>query len=118
MATLSDPIGPEGAAELSDLIGTTTMGSRMHRPGRPEPEWQLAAHFQLPLDLRRAMLAREATMSDQAKLKREKRREKNKTRRQKKQQEHQLTDEVREELRASMQETSRLLALPTCPKPP
>ena len=35
-----------------------------------EPEWQQAAAFQMPLDLRKAMLAREVTMSDQARLKR------------------------------------------------
>ena len=95
------------------------MGSRMHRPGTPspqdEPEWQQAAAFQMPLNLRKAMLAREVTLSDQAKLKRDKRRGKNKRRREKKQQEHHLTDEFREELRATMQETSRLLALHTCP---
>ncbi|OLQ12083.1 hypothetical protein AK812_SmicGene4067 [Symbiodinium microadriaticum] len=33
---------------------------------RDEPEWQQAAAFQMPLDLRKAMLAREVTMSDQA----------------------------------------------------
>ena len=61
------------------------------------------------------MLAREVTMSDQARLKRDKIRDKNKRRREKKHQEHHLTDEFREELRATMQETSRLLALHTCP---
>ncbi|CAE7266027.1 Bbs2 [Symbiodinium sp. CCMP2592] len=116
----------EGATELSDLAHWHYNDGFKDAPSwedipfdeHSEPEWQACAKFQMPLDLRRAMLAREATMSDQAKEKRERRREKNKTRRQKKQQEHQLTDEVREELRASMQETSRLLALPTCPKPP
>ena len=71
----------EGATELSDLAHWHYNDGFKDAPAwedipweqQPEPEWQLAAHFQLPLDLRRAMLAREATMSDQAKLKREKR---------------------------------------------
>ncbi|CAE7553254.1 unnamed protein product [Symbiodinium sp. CCMP2592] len=113
----------EGATELSDLAHWHYNDGFKDAPSwedipfdeHSEPEWQACAKFQMPLDLRRAMLAREATMSDQAKAKRERRREKNKTRRQKKQQEHQLTDEAREELRASMQETSRYAAMRDLP---
>ena len=113
----------EGATELSDLVHWHYNDGFKDAPtwdtipieAQDEPEWQQAAAFQMPLNLRKAMLARDVTLSDQAKLKRDKRRDKNKRRREKKQQEHHLTDEFREELRATMQETSRLLALHTCP---
>ena len=78
-----------GATELSDLV--RWMYDEKQQQGSTvdvaldldfeDPEWLQAAAFQLPLDVRRAMQQREATMSDEVKQKREKRREKTTKRR-------------------------------------
>ena len=78
-----------GATELSDLVHW--MHDEKQQQGSTidmaldldfqDSEWLQAAAFQLPLDVRRAMQQRGATMSDEVEQKREKRREKTKKRR-------------------------------------
>ena len=111
-----------GATELSDLVHWMYDEKQQQESSIDmaldldfqDPEWLQAAAFQLPLDVRRAMQQREATMSDEVKQKREKkrekRREKTKKRREGREAAKKIGDEEKEEMRLALQSTSRHLA--------
>ncbi|CAE7324759.1 unnamed protein product [Symbiodinium sp. CCMP2592] len=78
-----------------------------------EPEWQQAAQYQLPLDMRRSLAEYEKNITDEAKKLRADRMKKTVKRREQRDALKKLSDETKEELRATLQSTSRFEAMST-----
>ena len=117
--TIKEPIWTrmEGAAELADLIEWSYYEKdRVEHHDfegidltmADQQDWVMASHFQLPLDLRKALALRESERDDKSKERQQKLKEKRKEKKLRAEAKHELQEEQKEKIKEDLKSKSRL----------